>query len=124
MGCFSICHFQTNSLNPSNANLGVNRAKTVPYRIFCQVIQVFFVFVCFSNPTSPPRNPIGSVPCVPSYTLSYPAFKGVTRGMSFKHTFPPHCCPWYMQVWPGAWSRPIIWETFTRYPDLEFPGSP
>ena len=45
-------------------------------------------FVCFSNPTSPPRSPIASVPCVPSYTLSYRAIKGVTRGMSFKHTSP------------------------------------
>ena len=39
-------------------------------------------FVCFSNPTSPPRSPIGSVPCVPTYTLSPPAFQGVTPGMS------------------------------------------
>ena len=52
---------------------------------------------CFSNPTSPPRSPIGSVPRVPSYTLSSLAFKGVTHGMSFKHTFPPLCYPWYMQ---------------------------
>ena len=42
----------------------------------------------FFNPTSPPRSPIGSVPCVPSYTLSFPAFKGVTREMSIKHTSP------------------------------------
>ena len=40
---------------------------------------------CFSYPTSPARSPIGSVPCVPSYTLGSPAFKGVTRGMSFIH---------------------------------------
>ena len=59
------------------------------------LIIVFFGFECFSNPTSPPRSPIGSVPCVPSYTLCSPAFKGVTRGMNFKHTSPPLCYPWY-----------------------------
>ena len=31
-----------------------------------------------------------------SYTLSSPAFKGVTSGMSFKHTCPPPCYPRYM----------------------------
>ena len=51
--------------------------------------KVFFrVVVCFSNPTSPPRTPIGSVPCVPSYTLGSLTFKGLTRGMSFKHPSP------------------------------------
>ena len=33
----------------------------------------FFEFCLFSNPTSPPRSPIGLVPCVRSYTLSSPA---------------------------------------------------
>ena len=70
--------------------------------------------VCFSNPTSPPRSAIGSVPCVPSYTLSSLAFNGVTHGMSFKHTSPPLCYPLYMQVQPGAWSKPIIWETWVQ----------
>ena len=46
-------------------------------------VQFFVCFVCFSNPTFSPRSPIGSVPCVPSNTLSSPAFKGVTRGMRF-----------------------------------------
>ena len=46
----------------------------------------FFGFVCFSNPTSPPRCPIGSVQCVPSNNLSSPAFKGVTRRMSYKYS--------------------------------------
>ena len=32
----------------------------------------YYFFVCFSNPTSPPKSPIGSVPCVPFYTLSSP----------------------------------------------------
>ena len=64
----------------------------------------------FSNPTSPPRSPIGSVPFVPSYTLSSPAFKGVICGISFKHNSPPLCYPWYMQV-PGA-----IWETWVQVP--------
>ena len=44
----------------------------------------------FSNPTSPPRSPIGLVTCVPSYTLSSPVFKGVTRGMSFSRS--GSCC--------------------------------
>ena len=65
-----------------------------------------FGFVCFSNPTSPPRSPIGSVPCVPSYTLSPSAFKGVTHGMSFKHTSAPLCFPWHMQVRLRPWSKP------------------
>ena len=39
--------------------------------------------VCFSNPTSPPWSPFGSVPCVPAYTLSSHAFKEVTRGMDY-----------------------------------------
>ena len=39
--------------------------------------------VCFSNPTSPPWSSSWSVRCVPSYTLSYPEFKGVTSRMSF-----------------------------------------
>ena len=39
-------------------------------------------------------------------------FKGVTRRMSFKHTTPPLCYPWYMQVQPGAWSKPIVRETW------------
>ena len=51
------------------------------------------VVVSFSNPTSPPRSPIGLVPCVPSYTLSSPVFKGVTWGMSFKHTSPSPVTP-------------------------------
>ena len=38
--------------------------------------------VFFYHPTSPPRSPIRLVPCVPSYTLSKPVFKGVTHGMS------------------------------------------
>ena len=46
---------------------------------------------------SAPRSLIGSVPCVPSYTLSSTVFKGSTRGISFKHTSPPICYPWYMQ---------------------------
>ena len=32
--------------------------------------------VCFSYTTSPPRSPIGSVQCVPFYTLSSPALRG------------------------------------------------
>ena len=79
-------------------------------------LNIFFAFVCFSNPTSPPRSFIGLVPCVPSYTLISPVFKGVTRGMSFKHTSPPLSYPWYMQVRPGAQSRPIIWETWVQVP--------
>ena len=65
-------------------------------------------FLCLSDPTSPSRSPTGSVPCVPTYTLSSPAFNRVTRGMSFKHTFLPLCYPQYMQVRPGAWSKSII----------------
>ena len=53
--------------------------------------------VCFPYPTSPPRSPIGWFPCVPSNTLSSPRFKGVTRGMSFKHTSPPPCYPWLFE---------------------------
>ena len=40
-------------------------------------------FVCYSNPTSSRGSPFGSVLCVPSYTSSSPAFKGVTHGESF-----------------------------------------
>ena len=36
---------------------------------------------------------IGLVQCVSSYTLSSPAFKGVTSGMNFKHTFPLPVAP-------------------------------
>ena len=39
---------------------------------------IFLGFECFSNPTSPPKSNIGSVPCVICYTLSSPTFKGVT----------------------------------------------
>ena len=42
-----------------------------------------FLNVCLSDPTSSPRSPNWSGSCVPSYTLSSPAFKWVTRGMSF-----------------------------------------
>ena len=76
----------------------------------------FFWFCMFSNPTSHPRRPIGSVLCVPSYTLCSPAFKGVTRRMSLKHTSPPPCYPWYMQVQPGAWRKPTIWEIWLQVP--------
>ena len=38
---------------------------------------------------------------------SSPTFKGVTSRMDFKHTSPPLCYPRYMQVRPGAWSKPI-----------------
>ena len=38
----------------------------------------------FLDPPPLPRVSIGLVQCVPSYTLSSPAFKGVTRGMNFK----------------------------------------
>ena len=41
-------------------------------------------------------------------------YKGVTLRMSFKHTSPPLCYPWYMHVQPGAWSKPIIWETWVQ----------
>ena len=73
--------------------------------------------VCFSNPTSPPWSAIGLVPClaqcVSAYTLSSPALKGVTCRMDVKHThthkhFPTPCYPRYMQVQPGAWSKPTI----------------
>ena len=51
------------------------------------------VYDCFSWTTSNPRRTIGLVPCVPSYTLSSPAFNRVTCGMSYfvvsPHT-PPH----------------------------------
>ena len=39
-------------------------------------IKCLNLFYVFLTPTSPPTSPIGSVPCVPSYTLSSPAFKG------------------------------------------------
>ena len=48
----------------------------------------YYFFICFSRPTSPPRGSIGLVLCVPLYTLSSPAFKGVTCGMDFKHKTP------------------------------------
>ena len=46
----------------------------------CSTASMYFFpflggFVCFSNPT--PRSPIGSVPCVPSYTLSSPVFSSL-----------------------------------------------
>ena len=56
---------------------------------------------------TPPRSPFSWVLCVPSYILTSPMFKGVNRGMSFKHTSPFLCFPWYMQVRLGAWSKPI-----------------
>ena len=58
---------------------------------FIVYLSIRYWFVCFSNPTSPPSSPIGSVPWVPSYTISSPAFKGVTHVMSFKQTSPPLC---------------------------------
>ena len=77
---------------------------------------------CFFNPTSPPRSPIGWVLCVPSYTLSSLAFKGVTCRMSFKHTSPLLCYPWFMQVRPCTWSKPIIWETLRNKCYQKRPG--
>ena len=56
-----------------------------PGLLFC-----FICFVCFSNPTWPPRSQIASIPCVPFYTLSYPAFKGVARGISYVSLFQTH----------------------------------
>ena len=97
----------------------VREAVTLSKQTF--LLYFFLGGVCFSNPTSPPRSPIGSVPCVPSYTLSSPAFKGVTHGMSFKHSSPPLCYPWYMQVWLGAWSKSIIWETWVQFPQSGVP---
>ena len=38
--------------------------------------QIFLVVVCLSDPNSPPRSPRGSVPCLPSYTLSSPRSRG------------------------------------------------
>ena len=64
--------------------------------------------ICFSNPTSLHWSSSWLVHCVPSYTLSSPAFKGVTRGMSLKHTSPPLCYPRDMRVRLGAYSTPII----------------
>ena len=75
--------------------------------LFCFFFLIGFGFVCFSNPNCPPRSPIGLVPCVPTYTLSSPAFEGVTRRMSFKHTSPPPCYPRYMKLRPGTWSTQI-----------------
>ena len=61
-----------------------NQRPRITMHFFC-----FLVFVCFSNPTSPPRSSICLFPClvqcVPAYTLSSPALKGVTRRMDFKH---------------------------------------
>ena len=45
--------------------------------------KAFFINVCLRSPTSPPWSPIGLVSCVPAYTLSSPAFKGVTRRMDY-----------------------------------------
>ena len=80
------------------------------------IISNFLCSVCFSNPTSPPWSSSWSVRCLLSYTLSYSTFKGVTHGMSFKHTSPPLCYPSYMQVRLGTWSTPIIWETWLQVP--------
>ena len=88
----------------------------VIFHILKNANSFFWGVGCFSYPLSPPRSSIGLVLCVPFYTLSSPAFKGVTIRMSFKHTFPPLCYPWYMQVRPGAWSKPIIWETCKKMP--------
>ena len=62
-----------------------------PNKPWCGLEGLFFIFIfficfCFSNPTFPSRSPIGSVPCVPFYTLSSPALKGVTCRFRFKHT--------------------------------------
>ena len=38
-----------------------------------------FCFVFFSYPTSPPQSPVGSVPCVPSNTLSSLLSRGDPR---------------------------------------------
>ena len=47
--------------------------------------EILFCFSgCFSNPTSPPRSPIGSVPCVPLNTLSSPSFKGVRTEILYR----------------------------------------
>ena len=59
--------------------------------------------VCFS---------IGSVPCVPSYTLSFTGVEGVTHGMSFP------LLP-LVDAGAGACSKPIIWETWVQVPDLD-----
>ena len=55
------------------------------------------------TPPPLPRVPMGlvkcPVQCVPAYTLSSPALKGVTRGMDFKHT-PTDTFP--LPVTPGT----------------------
>ena len=103
------------NLTPSKAVKSGNRTPGCPYK-FEHTIKwchsptsyswelgpkklFFFWFGMFFFPTFPPRSLIGSVLCVPAYTLSSSsAFKGMTRGMDFKHT----CYPRYMQVQPGG----------------------
>ena len=85
-------------------------------------LKYFFWFCMFFWPHIPSQEShwLDSM-CAPLH-LKFPAFKGVTRGMSFKHISPSPCYPWYMQVWPGVWSKPIIWETWEQVPQSRLHG--
>ena len=68
----------------------------------------------FFNSTFPTRSPIGLVSCVPSYTLSFPAFKGLNHRMSFiflyfKNLFwPCHwCVSWHFI---GKIFKSMVWQ--------------
>ena len=92
---------------------------------FCAVkIHEIFFFVCVFCMFFLPHLPslefhrFGSMPgsvCVRLH-LKFPALKGVTRRMDFKHTptdtSPLPVTPRYMQVRPGAWSKPISQSWF------------
>ena len=70
----------------------------------------------FLIPPPLPGVPLSQVPIVPAYILSSPTLEGVTPGMGFKHISPSPCYPWCMQIGPGAWSKPINWETWQQVP--------
>ena len=46
--------------------------------------------VVFSNPTSPPRSPIGLVPCVPSYTLCLRWYLCINRNARPNNSYPKY----------------------------------
>ena len=76
--------FQTNEKSHTKPQY----KKVNPQKIFYQFL-FLFGFCMFSNTTCHPRSPAGLVPFVPFNTLNSPTVKGMTHGMSLKHTSSP-----------------------------------
>ena len=102
--------------NTSNVSQPI-RAREAPNKTFlCGPLYLGDIFFCMFF------EPIGLVPCVPSNTLRSPAFKGVTHGMSFKHTSPP---PVTLVVWSiYILNKPIHRFSVPCYATISHPPLP